>query len=93
MVAENSRDKREQEREERRPVQIDIGIGPDGKIVLDGNQVHVESTELIERVRHGHAACAGPALVVAVEADMEKARVKSNESKYGEREPEHGESE
>jgi hypothetical protein len=72
-------------------VEIDIGIGAERKIVLDGNEVHVESAELIERVGHGHAACAGPALVVTVKAKMEKSRVKSDESKYGERKPEHRE--
>ena len=91
MVAENSRDKREQEWEERRPVEIDIGIGAERKIVLDGNEVHVESAELIERMRHGHAACAGPALVVTVKADMEKSCVKNYKSKHGERKPEYGE--
>jgi hypothetical protein len=73
-------------------MEIHIGIGAEGKVVLDGNEVHVESAELIERVRHGHAACTGPALVVAVEAEMEKSRIESDESKYGEPEPEHRES-
>jgi hypothetical protein len=72
-------------------VEIDIGIGAEGKVVLDGNEVHVESTELIERVRHGHAACTGPALVATVEADMEKSRVENYKSKQGERKPEHRE--
>jgi hypothetical protein len=73
-------------------VEIDIRIGAERKIVLDGNEVHVKSAELIERVRHGHAACAGPALVVAIETDMEKSSIQSDESKYGEHEPEHRES-
>jgi hypothetical protein len=70
VVAEDAGDEREQKRKERGPVEIDIGIGAEGKVVLDGNEVSVEGTELVERVGHGHATGAGPTLKIAIEADM-----------------------
>ena len=69
-------------------MEIDVGVGAEGKIVLNGDKVQVMGAELIEGVGHGHAAGAGPALVVAVEADVEKTGVKSDEGECGDYKPE-----
>ena len=69
-------------------MEIDVGVGAEGKVVLDGDKVQVEGTELVERVGHRHAAGAGPALVVAVEAEVEEAGVKSDECECGDCQPE-----
>jgi hypothetical protein len=69
-------------------VEIDVGVGAEGKVVLDRDEVEVKGAELIERVSHGHAAGAGPALVVAVEAEMEEPGVESDEGECGDCQPE-----
>ena len=61
--------------------------------VLDGvpeliAEVQVEGTELVEGVGHGHAAGAGPALVVAVEGEVEEAGVEGDEGECGDCQPE-----
>jgi len=84
VIAENACDDGEQEREEWRPVEIDVGVGAKGKIVLDGNEVSVESAELVERMGHGHAAGAGPTLEVAVKAEVEEAGVEGDEGEHRE---------
>lgn len=69
-------------------MEIDVGVGAEGKVVLDGNEVQMEGAELVEGVGHGHAAGAGPALVVAVEAEVEEAGVESDESECRDCQPE-----
>ena len=69
-------------------MEIDVGVGAEGKIVLDGDEVQVEGTKLIEGVGHGHAAGTGPTLVVAIEAYVEEPRVKSDKGERGDRQPE-----
>ncbi len=88
MVAEDARDDGEQQGEEGRPVEIDVGVGAEGKVVLDGDEVQVEGAELVEGVGHSHATRAGPALVVAVEAEVEEAGVESDEGECGDCQPE-----
>ena len=88
VIAEDAGDDGEQQGEERRPVKIDVGVGAEGKVVLDGDEVQVDGAELIEGVGHGHATGAGPALVVAVEADAEEAGVESDEGECGDCQPE-----
>ena len=88
MIAEDAGDDGEQKREEWRPVEIDIGVGAEGEIVLDGDKVEVEGAELVEGVSHRHATGAGPALVVAVEAEAEEAGVESDEGECGDCQPE-----
>ncbi len=87
LIAENAGDDREQQRKQRRPMEIDIRVGAEGKIVLNGNEVCVQSAQLVERVRHGHATGAGPALKVAVEGLMENTRVEGYEQERGQRKP------
>jgi hypothetical protein len=69
-------------------MEIDVGVGAEGKIVLEGDEVQVEGTELVEGVGHGHAAGAGPALVVAVEIEVEEAGVENDEGECGDCQPE-----
>ena len=69
-------------------MEIDVGVGAEGKVVLDGDEVSVEGAELVEGVGHGHAACTGPALVITVEAEVEEASVKSDEGECGDYQPE-----
>jgi len=69
-------------------VEIDVGVGSEGKVILYGDKVQVEGPELVEGVGHGHAAGAGPALVVAVEAEVEEAGVKNDEGECGDCQPE-----
>ncbi len=90
VIAEDAGDDGEQQRKEWRPVEIDVGIGAEGKVVLDGNEVQVKRAELVEGMRHGHAAGAGPALVVAVEAEMEEPGVEDDEGECGDCQPECG---
>lgn len=74
----------------RRPVQINVWVGAEGKIVLDGNEVQMDGAELVEGVGHGHATGARPALIVAVEAEMEEPGVESDDCKCGDYQPECG---
>jgi hypothetical protein len=83
VIAEEAGYEREQKGVERRPMEIDVGIGTEGKIVLDGDEVGVEGTELVEGVGHGHATGAGPTLEVAVEAEVKEARVGDDEGERG----------
>ena len=78
VVAEDAGDEGEQKRKERRPVEIDVGIGAEGEVVLDGNEVSMEGAELVERVGHGHATGAGPTLKIAIEAEMEEPGVEGD---------------
>lgn len=90
MVAQDAGDEGEQKWEEGRPVEIDVGVGAERKVVLDGNEVKMEGAELVEGVGHGHAACAGPALVVAVEAETEETGVEGDEGECGDCQPGRG---
>jgi hypothetical protein len=90
VIAQDARDEREQKRKERRPVEIDVGVGAQRKVILYGNEVSMESAELVEGVGHGHATGAGPTLIVAIEAEMEKAGVEDDDRENGNCEPEGG---
>jgi len=88
VIAEDASDEGEQKREERRPVEINIGIGTERKVVLDGDEVGMEGAELVEGVSHGHATGAGPTLEVAIEAEVKEARVEGDEGERGDGKPE-----
>jgi len=42
VIAKDAGDEGEQEWEERRPVEIDVGVRAEGEVVLDGDEVSVE---------------------------------------------------